>query len=930
MAGFTANSPPQLLQAGDHHGEEGEHGNGTQGVSRSVGFRPLNTRRGSLTAFPVSRPTGGNGDGTLAFHIVTLHYAFAASPRFPNQEMQMHATDFLGLPFRSRGRALVLAAIVLTAGLLAVERPGAVWAEDDAACPVTDLGTLSADTDQLATEGRWTTEDCDSAFRQGSDAHTYRFKVAEPGRIRIGLTSADADSYLYLMAEDGSRIADNDDGAPLLGARVERDLEAGTYLVEATTVGGRSRGPADFSLSVGYVAGCDPVHLGALEPGTSLTASGIWTIDTCGSRFVASHPAYTYAFDLPQDGRVRIDLASEEGDPVLSLISPARGVIGANDDGGARRNSRLDQYLASGPYLIEATTYSARDRNRILADFTLTIRFVESDSFLIKVEALEIPDVVIAGEPFTVHYRVGNVGHTDLPEGLSAVVVTAAPGGTWDITESVPAAGGHWGVGVSYHSREEAATPTSTLLPPLRPLSLNIPEPGDSYVVLVIFTDNDETEEEVDFHFIERVLTVHSGPTFGPTTVKVDGSDLEVAATADEEGMVTNSVTSVADPEVEVDTAAQAKAIYTAAVDAFLLEGILERPGLRGLAASGEPLETILANAASTTLYGAFAELYAEVVSTSGVEEALASGEVVSPVVVEDLILDVADRVSRQYAWLAASWSALEEQVASGEGVSFEQASTLQSELAYAERILAPFAAAGRAVQAAREAEAGWQDPSVQAMVRELAAQARCDSRSSLLGYSFLFGGVEDVKGLEAIDEELRGSLPTLGYGSDAALCAASSVDSENAWFIHRLGIFSDPVVGSLHMAEGPPLAEDAPAPPYELRIIARLTEDGRVEHGVQLTNGLEVLPPGRLLPVDAPVGRWYVSGEVEVEGNPIGLILAQRLADGRVELGFRNAAGDRVSPDIRYLPADLPIGAWVRSSVIEVLPPPSEGVAPE
>ncbi len=170
-------------------------------------------------------------------------------------------------------------------------------------------------------------------LRHGSDAHTYRFEVAEAGRIRIGLTSAGADSYLYLMAEDGSRIADNDDGAPLLGARVERDLEAGTYLVEATTVGGRSRGPADFSLSIGYVAGCDPVHLGALEPGTSLTASGVWTIDTCGSRFAASHPAYTYAFDLPQDGRVRIDLASEDGDPVLSLMSPTRGVIGANDDG---------------------------------------------------------------------------------------------------------------------------------------------------------------------------------------------------------------------------------------------------------------------------------------------------------------------------------------------------------------------------------------------------------------------------------------------------------------------------------------------------------------------------------------------------------------------------------------------------------------------
>ena len=61
--------------------------------------------------------------------------------------------------------------------------------------------------------------------------------------IRIGLTSADADSYLYLLTEDGSRITDDDDNGDGLDARVERDLAPGTYLVEATTVGGRRPGP---------------------------------------------------------------------------------------------------------------------------------------------------------------------------------------------------------------------------------------------------------------------------------------------------------------------------------------------------------------------------------------------------------------------------------------------------------------------------------------------------------------------------------------------------------------------------------------------------------------------------------------------------------------------------------------------------------------
>ena len=847
----------------------------------------------------------------------------ASDHRFPHRGTGLEATAFFGAAVRSGGRALALCAVVLLAGLVILQTPRTASA-DHPDCEVTDLGAIGGDTAVLETDGRWTTEDCDSAFWPGSDAHTYRFEVSEPGRVRIGLTSADADSYLYLMAEDRRRIADNDDGAPLLGARVERDLQPGTYLVEATTVGGRSHGPADFTLTIGYVASCDPIDLGALESGASLTASGTWTIDTCGSRFVATHPAYTYAFHLPQDGRVRIDLVSEDGDPVLSLISPTQGVIGANDDGGARRNSRIEQYLASGLYLIEATTYSARDRNRILADFTLTVSLIEADSFLIKVEALEIPDVVIAGEPFTVHYRVGNLGHTDLPEGLSAEVVAAAPGGTWDITRSVPAQGGRWGAGVSYHSGDEAASSTSAPLPALRPLRLNIPEPGDSYVVLVIYVDDDEAEQEVDFHFIERVLSVHSGPTFGPRTVTVDGRDLEVVATADDGGIVTNTVTSASDPGAEVDPAVEARAVYAAAVGAFLLDGIFDRPALEGLAASAEPLETTREDAASTTLYGAFWEQYAEIVATAGVERTLASGEIVHPAAVEDLVLEIARRVSRQYAWLAASWSALDEQVAGGDAISFGQAVALQSELAYAERIVAPLAAAGRAVEAARDAESGWGDPAVRAMVEALAAQAGCASQPSQVAHSLLFADVEDARGLAAADAELRASSPILGYASDAALCAAFSVDRENAWFLRRLGISSDPVLASLHVPGRSPLAEDPPAPPYELRVVARLAEDGRVEHGVELASGVLVLPPRRLLPVDAPAGRWYVSGDVDVGSGEIGLIRARRLGDGRIELGFRTVAGDSVAPDVRYLPADLPVGVWVRSSVIEVAPPPA------
>ena len=90
-------------------------------------------------------------------------------------------------------RVLVVAcaAIAAIAAALALGGPGEASAQESS-CEVTDLGTLSTEADSvLETSGRWTTEDCDSRFRAGSDAHTYRFQITQGGRVRIDLTSAE-------------------------------------------------------------------------------------------------------------------------------------------------------------------------------------------------------------------------------------------------------------------------------------------------------------------------------------------------------------------------------------------------------------------------------------------------------------------------------------------------------------------------------------------------------------------------------------------------------------------------------------------------------------------------------------------------------------------------------------------------------------------
>ena len=816
--------------------------------------------------------------------------------------------------------ATALLAIALIAAVIALDGPTLATA-DDGECHVTDLGTIGPENDELATEGRWTTEDCESAFRPGSDAHSYRFQVEEGGRVRIDLVSSEADSYLYLLSDAGERIADDDDGAAGRNARIERDLAPGAYRIEATTVGGRGRGPADFSLTVGYVEGCESVDLGVLTAEADLTATGVWSLETCGSRIEASHPAYSYSFMLPASGRVRIDLTSEHGDPVLSLASPA-GVIGANDDGGPGRNSRIEKYLPAGVYLIEATTYLQADRQPLVADFELTVHLVDEvaaqHSSILKVEESLAPDVVIAGEPFTIDFRVGNVGGGDLPEDWFVIVYAIGPRAYADL--EIPSSETVWNAGASYHSSPELASATSTAIPSLEPIEVALRRPGSSWVFLglqpfQLVEDEGRYDNPGLFHGIWRNLRVVTGPIYGPVTVSVDGTEYTVEAADDEDGEVTTTVTSVADSEADVEALAEAKATYTAAVAATVLDGLFERPGLEGLTPADETLAVDIPNASSSTLLNLFAEEYEALITRAALGEPLSRGEALNSVEIEDFVLMVADKAARQYASLAASWSALEERVAGGESLSFEEAFALQAEVAYAERILAPVATAGSVVRAAREAEGGWQNGVVAAMARELASEAGCGAHPETLGFGEL-------------DAEIRAALPIFGYGVDAALCAALSVDGDNARFLARLGIESEEL-SALNAPDVPDVAEpeaeiERPAPPpHRLRIIARLREDGRVEHGVELASGVQILPPARLLPADTPAGVWYVSEAVEADGSAIGVIRARRLADGRIELGFRAASGEAIEPQIRFM-ADPPLGVFLRSSVIEVPRPPA------
>lgn len=96
--------------------------------------------------------------------------------------------------------------------------------------------------------------------------------------------------------------------------------------------------------------------------------------------------------------------------------------------------------------------------------------------------------------------------------------------------------------------------------------------------------------------------------------------------------------------------------------------------------------------------------------------------------------------------------------------------------------------------------------------------------------------------------------------------------------------------------------------------IIARHTDDGRIEFGWRTPNGAQVFPRARYFPADSQIDRWLTSSPVIVGGTAI----------GRIEFAFTPTDGERILPPSHYFPHNATIGRWLRSTEITLARPPT------
>ena len=235
---------------------------------------------------------------------------------------------------------------------------------------VEDLGTKGHG--DLRASGIWEWP-CHSVEEPGSYARYYTFTLEEPKTVVVEVGSPHTwDAVLYLRAGtkgSGTHLAysDNGHGVRAVDARLEVELQAGTYTIEAAI---DVPGNGDGGHFVLYVKEPPPPWT---PPAHCVTDIGrglqnfdgqLTSGDGCYSYSHGGKNAHYYRFTLDRHADVGFTMSSDQVNSFL-LLHEGPGISGpaiGQNDNYWREDARLNASLGPGTYILEVTTnpYSNR------------------------------------------------------------------------------------------------------------------------------------------------------------------------------------------------------------------------------------------------------------------------------------------------------------------------------------------------------------------------------------------------------------------------------------------------------------------------------------------------------------------------------------------------------------------------------------------
>lgn len=186
----------------------------------------------------------------------------------------------------------------------------------------------------------------------------WRFELTEPKQVTVEIQSTQLDSYVSLLNESCLSILENDDCSPNDFTRscLFVALPAGTYFIAVDGFG--VQGAYTLQLDCAEVSSaCDDCVVGTLPCGK--TVRGSLATNDCvgpGEKFED-----IFRLDLPESGRLTVNLSSATVDTVVELLDENCLFIAQNDDCGELSNSCLAADLEAGSYHVKVSSFFDRE-----------------------------------------------------------------------------------------------------------------------------------------------------------------------------------------------------------------------------------------------------------------------------------------------------------------------------------------------------------------------------------------------------------------------------------------------------------------------------------------------------------------------------------------------------------------------------------------
>jgi len=186
----------------------------------------------------------------------------------------------------------------------------------------------------------------------------WRFELTEPKQVTVEVQSTQLDSYVSLLNGSCIQILENDDCSPTDFTRscLSAALPAGTYFIAVDGFG--ARGAYTLQLDCAEVSSaCDDCVVGTLPCGR--TVRGSLATNDCvgpGDKFED-----IFRLDLPERGRLTVDLSSAAIDTVVELLDENCLFIAQNDDCGDLFDSCLAADLEAGSYHVKVSSFFDRE-----------------------------------------------------------------------------------------------------------------------------------------------------------------------------------------------------------------------------------------------------------------------------------------------------------------------------------------------------------------------------------------------------------------------------------------------------------------------------------------------------------------------------------------------------------------------------------------